>query len=579
MSAQIRQMWHDDLAHMQRGMMALGWTAPVCQIWAKSSPQQCHICLFGDDEVEKLSMNKGDSFTLNSDLTKIKDDDLIQWRFRSGNTLIAEINKQADSMTVYDDVLDGRFRNRLKLNKRTGSLTITNITGDHSGDYTLQINSMRKKFSLGVYVRTAMKPVSVMVGDSVTLNSDRSYMIDRDWILWRFWVDDEIEWWSEINLIADINVTGNSMTVYDDVLDGRFRDRLKLDKQTGSLTITNITTQHEGHYKQRISIRNSHSIASFFLAVFVEISVMEGDSVTLDSGRTEMTYYDLTRWWFETKITLIAEINTQPYRIAVYDDDVLDGRFRDRLKLDNQTGSLTITNTTTEDTGHYGLQLLFSNSFSSKSFRVNVYAHLSVPVISRDCSSSSSSSSSSSYCSLVCTVVNVDHVTLSWYKENSLLSSISVSDLSISLSLPLEVEYQDKNTYSCVINNPISNQTQHLDISKLCQHCPDEISVIDGDSVTLNSDLTEMMDDMIQWKFGPITTIAEIIAGINKQDGSMTVYDDVLDGRFRGRLKMNKQTGSLTITNITSEHAGNYLLLIVGGKQALKAFSISVYGE
>ncbi|ROI15801.1 CD48 antigen [Anabarilius grahami] len=207
------------------------------------------------------------------------------------------------------------------------------------------------------------------------------------------------------------------------------------------------------------------------------VSVMEGDSVTLNSDLTEIIDdEDLILWRFGMKNTLIAEIDVQADTITVY-DDVPDGRFRDRLKLDHQTGSLTITNITTEHAGRYELQMIRN---MSKSFNLTVYSRLPVPVISSNSSqcSSSSSSSSSSNCSLVCSAVNVSHVTLSWYKGNSLLSSISVSDLSISLSLPLEVEYQDKNTYSCVLNNPISNQTQHLDITHLCHTCADSVSLI-----------------------------------------------------------------------------------------------------
>ncbi|KAG1946401.1 hypothetical protein F2P79_013862 [Pimephales promelas] len=198
------------------------------------------------------------------------------------------------------------------------------------------------------------------------------------------------------------------------------------------------------------------------------VSVMEGDSVTLHTGVQTNQQQDI-KWYF--KDTRIAQINGNLNKSCT-DVQCKDGdeRFRDRLKLDNQTGSLTITNTRTSDSGEY--KLYISSNNIEKIFSVAVHARLPVPVISRNCSSSSSSSN----CSVVCSssVLSVCDATLSWYAGMSVLSSISVCDLSISLSLPLEVEYQDKNTYSCVLNNPISNQTTHLDINTLCNHtCAD----------------------------------------------------------------------------------------------------------
>ncbi|XP_039530966.1 SLAM family member 5-like isoform X2 [Pimephales promelas] len=194
------------------------------------------------------------------------------------------------------------------------------------------------------------------------------------------------------------------------------------------------------------------------------VSVMEGDSVTLNTDLTEIPEDEDILWKYGAENSLIAQIIIEN-QIFYTSNDVPDGRFRDRLKLDDQTGSLTITNTTTEHAGVYRLEIR-GTKITSKTFSVSVYARLPVPVII------SNSSQCSSNCSVVCSssVLSVCDATLSWYAGMSVLSSISVCDLSISLSLPLEVEYQDKNTYSCVLNNPISNQTTHLDINTLCRH-------------------------------------------------------------------------------------------------------------
>ncbi|XP_051741627.1 hepatocyte cell adhesion molecule-like isoform X2 [Ctenopharyngodon idella] len=204
----------------------------------------------------------------------------------------------------------------------------------------------------------------------------------------------------------------------------------------------------------------SWSLTGVFVADAVKSeSVTEGESVSLNSSLTQIQTHEDIEWKFGD--ILIATVMNN--KSVFYDID--DERFRDRLKLD-QTGSLTIINSRTTDSGLYTVSS--SSRDTINTINLTVYARLPVPVISRDCSSSSSSSSS---CSLVCSAVNVSHVTLSWFKGNSSLSSISVSDLSISLSLPLEVEYQDRNTYSCVINNPISHQIKHFNITELCHTC------------------------------------------------------------------------------------------------------------
>ncbi len=80
------------------------------------------------------------------------------------------------------------------------------------------------------------------------------------------------------------------------------------------------------------------------------VSVMEGDSVSLQT-HTELQTHDQISWIFGLSETRIAEIIKDTGRVSTYEGP--DGRFRNRLKLDHQTGSLTITNTRTTDSGLY----------------------------------------------------------------------------------------------------------------------------------------------------------------------------------------------------------------------------------
>uniref|UniRef100_A0A8C1P956 Immunoglobulin domain-containing protein n=1 Tax=Cyprinus carpio TaxID=7962 RepID=A0A8C1P956_CYPCA len=223
--------------------------------------------------------------------------------------------------------------------------------------------------------------VSVMEGDSVTLHTDVKTS-----------QQEKIKWYFNDVRIAQISdyLSKTCTDVQCNEGTERFRDRLVLDHQTGSLTITNINTTDSGLYHLKIISSNSISEKIFSIIVHdvpgAELnkmqakSVKEGESVTLDPAVMKNPD-DLMTWYFND--TFIAKINGDPSKICRDDQcEDADERFRDRLKLDHQTGSLTIMNPRTTDSGLYHLEIITNSSsicrrhiisiFSEKSFSASV---------------------------------------------------------------------------------------------------------------------------------------------------------------------------------------------------------------
>ncbi|XP_048033101.1 uncharacterized protein LOC125259253 [Megalobrama amblycephala] len=205
----------------------------------------------------------------------------------------------------------------------------------------------------GVYSDIESVSVFVKKGDSVTLHTGVQTK-----------QQEEIKWY--INDIRIAQIRGDLSYICTDVQCNngteRFRDRLKLDHQTGSLTIMNITNTDSGLYELKIIIISSSSDKAFNVTVSdvpaAELYEMEeGESVTLDSGVIRKPN-DSMSWYFNE--IPIAEIAGDRSKICI--DVQSDGRFRDRLKLDHQTGSLTITNITNTDGGLYHIQIKSSSS-------------------------------------------------------------------------------------------------------------------------------------------------------------------------------------------------------------------------
>ncbi|XP_048026577.1 uncharacterized protein LOC125255407 isoform X2 [Megalobrama amblycephala] len=567
--------------------------------------------------MKRKAVKEGESVTLDTRLIK-KANDFILWYFN--DALIAEITE--DQSKICTDVqCDERFRDRLKLDHPTGSLTITNITNTHSGEYKLLINSQRicRKQSNNSFTITTIRRFSVTIhgflrspntmfvpaGSSVTLHTDlklnRPVQIIRK--------DSNFIWYFNDIRIAQIN--GDLRYICTDVQCNagteRFRDRLKLDHQTGSLNITGFRLADSGLYKlisnsritEQIVIVYAHGFYIFPYTVFVK----EGDSVTLHADAELNLQEKIIRddsdfkWHFYD--TRIAEIRRYPKYICT-DVQCADGnwRFSNRLKLDHQTGSLTITYIRPTDSGFYKVQFKGSgNTDIQKGFNVAVHGFLGVDA---EGTTVSVMEGDSVTLNLNVQVVqqhrfaymfNDIFITEFCEDQRKIFAGVDCNEGTERFRDRLKVDSQtgsltitntrttDSGLYVLQIlltNLVISQEPFSVAVHGVSAAERDKMkrkAVKEGESVTLDTRLIKKANDFILWYFND-ALIAEIT-----EDQSKICTDVQCDERFRDRLKLDHPTGSLTITNITNTHSGEYKLLInsqrICRKQSNNSFTIT----
>nr|XP_046181743.1 uncharacterized protein LOC124012308 [Oncorhynchus gorbuscha]XP_046181744.1 uncharacterized protein LOC124012308 [Oncorhynchus gorbuscha] len=127
----------------------------------------------------------------------------------------------------------------------------------------------------------------------------------------------------------------------------------------------------------------------------------------------------------------------------------LEKRFKNHLHWNNVTGVFTLSDLQIDDSGVYTVE----NTDKGKTkhiFQLTVYYVLSKPQVTVHDNIS---------CSMVCSVENGREVTLSWYKGGEILNQTSSPDHNITLSIPLKVDEQNRDSYRCEAANPVSKET------------------------------------------------------------------------------------------------------------------------
>ncbi len=121
--------------------------------------------MFSFDGVKKISVRDGDPVILQTRITDVTIDDVIEWTFGPQHTSAVKTDREHGRI-IYNEH-DVRFRDRLHLNIQTGDLTISNTKPEVFGLYQIKIikstYTIQKSFSVtvsGEYFKSFKRKVS-----------------------------------------------------------------------------------------------------------------------------------------------------------------------------------------------------------------------------------------------------------------------------------------------------------------------------------------------------------------------------------------------------------------------------------
>ncbi|XP_078146940.1 hemicentin-1-like [Centroberyx gerrardi] len=201
------------------------------------------------------------------------------------------------------------------------------------------------------------------------------------------------------------------------------------------------------------------------------INVLVEGSATLDTPVDELQKGHDVKWTRGPNFTdkLIARWKNNVTSVD-YEES-----FRGVLQLNPHTGSLTIMKVKHNYTGHYCLvMLLGEETHILRRYFITVFEPVLTPHISTAQVNTTAPSLNDRSCSIDCSVENAQNVTLSWYRGEKIINQTSNCDIcTTNVSLPLKIQDQDEDIYSCKAANPVSAKSIKVNSTQWCpSHAP-----------------------------------------------------------------------------------------------------------